>query len=408
MKFSLINYISKKFGSAGGNRQFINFTRIVAFISVALGSVALILSLSILSGFEKHLLEKAVSFAAHITVRTFDREPIADPEKQIGMLKKEYPQIENAAAYIEKEALIRNVGFVDGIMIRGMVPGSDITGLSKFIDASGGGFSAPDAKEIIIGKNLARKLSAQKGSEVVLFALDISPGGGMPNPRASKFTVAGIYESGLSQYDDVLVLMPFQAAGEFFRMPPGHATNIEIMLKDVTVSRPISLEMDKFLGFPYFTVTMKDMHSHLFSWIEIQKEPIPLVLGLISVVAVMNIITALLVLVLEKVRSIGILRSLGMGKRELLRLFLVKGTMLGLTGSLTGSGLSLLFCILQQEFMLIRLKGDIYYLNFLPVDIIPAHYLAIIGLTTLLSLIATLVPAYIAVKISPVRALRFR
>jgi lipoprotein-releasing system permease protein len=146
----------------------------------------------------------------------------------------------------------------------------------------------------------------------------------------------------------------------------------------------------------------------MFAWIELQKEPIPIVLGLISIVAVFNILTILLITVVEKTHSIGILRALGLTNREIISIFIYQGTSIGFFGTLLGCGLALAFSIVQQQYGLIHLPGEIYFMDKLPVAINPIHYVIVIGISVVLSLAATLIPSFIAVKINTIKALRFK
>ena len=232
--------------------------------------------------------------------------------------------------------------------------------------------------------------------------------GEMTYPDISKFKIKSIYETDMAKYDDMIIYIPFATAAKIFRIPPGSTLAFDIMLKDIALVKPVLKGLEAELGYPYYGLTVYDIHGSMFAWIELQKEPIPIVLGLISIVAVFNILTILLVTVVEKTKTIGILRTLGLRNRDILSVFIFQGVKIGFAGALAGSFFALVFCILQQKFGLIHLPGEIYFVDKLPVDISIVHYLIVNATILLLSFLATLVPAFIAVRINTINALRFR
>jgi lipoprotein-releasing system permease protein len=205
-----------------------------------------------------------------------------------------------------------------------------------------------------------------------------------------------------------MIFMPFMTAAKFTSFPSNFATNLQITLNDVNTAPKLVDSIEAFLHYPFFGFTVFDIHGSIFAWIELQKQPIPLILGLISIVAVLNIITTLLVLILEKINSIGILRSLGMNSSSLLSIFIVRGFAIACYGTFAGMALAYTFSRLQIEYGFIRLKGEIYFLDKLPVIIDFNHYLIVMTATIVLTLLATIIPALIAVKIQPVKALKFK
>ena len=212
----------------------------------------------------------------------------------------------------------------------------------------------------------------------------------------------------MAQYDELIVYTDLKTSQDLFGYKSTKVTAIEIMLDDVTKANPVSLAIEDELGYPFYALSVYDLHRSIFAWIELQKEPIPIVLGLISIVAVLNIITTLLIIVVEKTYSIGILRTLGLTTKGILKIFVFRGLKLGLSGSLTGAALGFILVLLQKEFGIIRLKGEIYFLNSAPVDISLWHYEVVIGVSIVLTLLSTLIPSYIASKIRPLRAIRFK
>ncbi|MFH1049963.1 MAG: FtsX-like permease family protein [bacterium] len=570
MKFEEIKYIAKKFSASGNNRRFLNFARLVALISVVLGSMALIISLSVLDGFESALKSNAVKFTSHIRLKTFDNKPINNYNEVISKIRKVSPNIEKIAPVIEKESLLSTKSFVEGVVVRGTNPELDITNMKNNIIEGRFSFSGKTSNEICIGKRLAKKLNAKIGDAVVIYAIQGDNLSQMLLPAIEKFKLTGIYETGMAQYDDIYVYIPFNKALELFKLSENSATSFDIMLYDIEKAGIVAEKLNKQLGFMAFTnymavisaidsavmhdfpqpnfnkldstapkmwvsefmnnnqknnnvitlsdelqykilkegkgnspdlgdyikiniivkildnndtndllkekklvtvkltdeilsdwqkviplmkkgskyiiyslpgfvldenesqnvslnkviiyeielidfqkipllaITVFDLHSAIFAWIEMQKAPIPLVLGLISIVAVLNIITILLITVVEKTHSIGILKALGMSRRNIIKIFIIQGLSIGIIGTIIGCSIGLLFGLIQQNYGIISLEGEIYFLDKLPVEFEVWHFAVVCTTAIVLSFLATLIPSFIASSIKPIRAIRFK
>lgn len=396
-----------------------------------LGSMALIISLSVLDGFDKKLRETAVKFTSHVSLRTFNRKLINDWNQTIDYIKNYFPEVSAAAPLIEREGLLRRGKSVEGILIRSlssqMQPGNnnqkssnyytrtssklintDITGISKTI-IKGKTFSPEDSTySVIISEKLALRIDAELGDSLVIYTLKKETIENIPEPQIDKFKITGIYKTGMVQYDETVVFIPFQTATNFFSLPKNASTSIEIILKDLNQADKVGEAIQKQMGYPYVCFSVFELHRAIFSWIDLQKEPIPLVLGLISIVAVFNIITTLLITVVEKTHFIGILSSLGMKSRTILFSFITQGLKIGITGSLSGCALAFTFGWLQNTFEFIKLRGEIYYLDSLPIKFSLWHFELVAGISILLTIAASAVPALIASRVRPLRAIRFK
>ncbi|MDQ1265399.1 MAG: hypothetical protein QG635_549 [Bacteroidota bacterium] len=408
MNIRLIKFISEHISKAEKRQRFIKFARGAALVSVMLGSMALIVSLSVLEGFDKNLREYAVKFTAHIMVITFNRKFIDNYKIKAEQIRSKFPQIRSIAPVIEKEALLKSKAGIDGAFVRGIIPGSDITNLQTNIIRGKFSFSSDSASEIIIGKALADKLNIVIGDSIFVFSAKEIENSVLPEPKIKKFGVSGIYETGMTKYDEMMTFIPYRTASGFFDIPYSSATQLEILLDDINNAPVLSDQIQGELGYPFYCLTVFEQHSSIFAWIELQKKPIPIVLGLISAVAVLNIITTLLIVIVEKTNTIGVLRALGMDSRGILLTFVHQGLSLGIKGGLLGAGLALSFAIVQNTFHLIRLDGNIYNLDTLPVAIIPEHYIIVFGFSLALALLASFVPSFIAAKVSPLKAIRFK
>ena len=227
-------------------------------------------------------------------------------------------------------------------------------------------------------------------------------------PEIEKFKISGIYRTGMAKYDDISVFCELHYLSQLLKYEANQCGGIDIMIKpgkDIIAS---SKSIEAYLDFPYFSTNVYELHGAMFAWIELQKKPIPLVLGLISLVAVMNIITILLILIVEKTHTIGILRTLGMSPKAILTVFLVRGTAIGAIGTALGGIAAFGITYLQQTYEIIKLKGEIYFLDALPITIVLNNYLLVLGISLAFSFIVTLLPALTALKIKPIKAINFR
>lgn len=387
------------------NRRFISFAKYFSLFSIIIGVIALLLSLAVLEGYDKTLRSNAIKFTSHIIIQPFNRNLIADYNHLINVTQKYSSAIKNIYPINQSEALIKNKEYTEGIGLRG-VKSIYLNDRVKSIIVDGD-YNIINKKAIVIGYRLAKRINANVGDSVHLFFLKSN---NLENVsyKAGKFLVAGIFQSQMAQYDDLIVYADFDLVQQFMGIDKNQATNIELMVDDVTKADKLGSELEKYLGYPYYSLTVFDLHRSVFSWIELQKEPIPIILGLISIIAAFNIITTLLILILEKMRQIGILRSLGMTKKQIVSLFVFAGVRLAMFGLTIGAAISLLLSILQKEFGIIRLNGDIYFLDVLPISINPKHYLVVILITFVLSLLATIIPSIIASRVKIVNALRFK
>lgn len=407
MNFQLVSFIARRYGQSYRRKRFLSFTRLVAFLSVMIGSMALIISLSVLDGFETALHDNAIKFTSHIHLIGFRNKPLPNYPAVIDKLTRQVPEITSIAPTIEREGLVRSHGEIEGVRLKGIDAQTELALRPKTIVAGRFGFSASRASEVLVGKKLARKLNCAVGDTLIITTI-LTDESGQPNPLVQQFTLTGIYETGMSQYDDIYVYLPLESARVFFQFPENAVSGFDIMLRSVDNVQPVARSIEDILGYPFFALTVTDLNSGMFAWIELQKKPIPIVLGLISIVAVLNVLTTLLISVVEKTHSIGILRALGMQQRDILWTFILQGVTIGAAGTFLGCGIGYLLCGIQKWFGVIHLEGDVYFVDVLPVAFSVWHFVVVVAFSLIISLLATLVPAWIATKVSPVKALRFR
>ena len=245
------------------------------------------------------------------------------------------------------------------------------------------------------------------GDKITLFALKDDKIPSPQNfPNIERFTVTGIFESGMAEYDDLYAYTNLMDAQNLFSI--GKSINgYDIQLTSIESIDSLTNLLRKNLTYPLFARSLFETHRNIFTWIELQQKPIPIILGLIIIVAVFNIIGTLLILVLEKTNAIGILKSLGANRNHILRIFLIQGIFIGVIGIILGNLLAIILIQIQVQFDVITVPASVYFVTKVPFDLSPFIFLIVSSISLILSLGASIIPGYIASRVSPVKSLRF-
>ncbi len=375
-------------------------------MGITLGVSTLIISTSIMNGFEKEIREKVAGLVSHVQVNSFTSEGLTDYEESMVIIRDSIAGITGMSPVIQKEAVLRTRSGVEGLLLKGIVPETDLsTARSRILK---GEFNLEPADSIfsrlVIGNKLAEKMNIDVGSKVIIFGLK-----GIPSPantpKIKQYIVSGIYESGLKEYDDMIVYTDLKSAQQTFELG-NTVTGIEIKLDNIDKAESVVNKIKKLIGYPYYPRSLFKLYKPLFTWVELQKAPTPVILGLIIVVATFNIIGTLLMLVLEKTQSIGVLKSLGASRGGIMKIFVLNGIILGSAGIVIGNVLGLGICLAELRYRFFSLP-EIYYMKNVPILIDPFQIVLISVIAFLLTLTATLIPAYLASRLDPVRSLRF-
>jgi lipoprotein-releasing system permease protein len=370
-----------------------------------LGTAAVIIALSILAGFEKEIKEKVFGFISHVQVVGFQGQPLDQYEASVKKVGQTIPQVRAITPVVAKEALIRAGENVDGVFLKGIDLKTDFSAASRYIIA-GRYLSSQDSADagMVIGRKLAAKLDVDVGSRVVVLAIPRSAGGIVP--RAAAFRVVGIFESGMSEYDDLYAFTTLSRAQALFQL--GDAVlGYDILVRDPADASMVAAQVQSALGYPHYARTAPQLYKNLFAWIELQKKPAPIVLGLIIVVATVNIIGTLLMLVLDKMHDIGVLRSLGATPAAIRRVFILHGGLIGVLGIAFGNLLAYALCWVQLTFKPFSLPSDIYYMSSVPILLEPESFVVVSLFALTLCLSAAVLPARVASKIDPIQSLRY-
>lgn len=388
------------------SQRFISFVTLIAVTGVMLGVASLIIALTILGGFEHELTAKVIGFTTHLQVNTYSGRPIRDPDSIAERIRTASPHVRSVSPFIAKEGMVSYGDLTEGIMLKGTGEEGAERGIQTYLVEG-----KDDRRQIdeglygcVAGRKLLRTIGAGLHDTVLVFGLQ----GSMDNivsPNVVAFVVNGIYESGMGEYDDVYLYTSIPAAQQLTNMM-GAVGGFEVMLDRAEEAPEAAKVIMEGLGYPYSARTLYQLYRNLFTWIQLQKEPIPIILGLIIAVAAVNIIGTLLMLVLEKRRQIGILRSLGATQGDIQRIFLINGAVIAVTGTLLGNAVGFLVCWSQQQFQFFSLPSSIYFMKSVPIRFQASDFIIVSVISILLCILAAWIPARLASRLDPVRSIK--
>lgn len=393
-------------------RAFLRFVVVAAIGGVAVGTGALLLAMMIVRGFSREIETKIVGFGQHVQVESYVGEPLASASALAEGLAA-VPGVQSVSPSVIDFALLRarpegGQPVVDGVLLWGTDPASQ-----RFVEERTEGtfaFSADSQGRpgMVLGARLAERLGLRRGDAVTAFSTrGLGAGEIRERPRVRVFYVAGIFETGLGDFDERFAYAGLDAVRSLFRYEPDEATRIDLTLEDRREARRTAETINASFGPPVFARPIEDVHRGLFAWVELQQSIVPLVISILVIVAAFNIIGALLMVVLEKSREIGTVLAMGASRRAVRGLFVRLGFFVGVVGAAIGAASALMLGAIQARYGLLPLPADSYFLDTAPVEIrlldVGWTVLAAVALCTL----AAYLPARAAARIEPVRTIRF-
>jgi lipoprotein-releasing system permease protein len=384
--------------------SFTSFISYLAVAGLAIGVAVLILTLAVLDGFESEIEQKIIGFDGHIRIRGYFDRNLPEVDSHLDAILSNINDITASEPYISQAAMIRVGRETHGIMVEG-VPSS---GIEKIIATpqfiTQGEFDLSGDGTVVMGAALANQLGLTVGKKVTLLDMaNLGRPGKLPGIR--QFRIIGIYNTGLKDYDETVVYMSLADAQALFGMPAQISGRI-VRLRDKDETESVSAAIAS-EGVLYISETWLDRHGRLFAWLRSQKQPMIIVFGLIALVAIFNISSALTMIVMEKNRDIGVLRAMGFSRRNISQLFLVEGGLVGLIGVGLGICLALIVGFLQIRYGFFRIPAEIYFMSQLAVKFHLQQFITVGAFGFLLALVATVYPAWKASGVQPADAVRY-
>ena len=387
--------------------SFLSFIKIMAIGGVAIGSAGLLIALSIVHGFKSTIDNKVLGFAPHVTVSNLTNDPIFRTDTLMADLEQ-YAQIAKAQPVVTGQAMIQSSKSVTGTYFKGVNPAGDVTDIRQYISKGSYDLSADSTglPGIIIGNALANNLQTKIGDKLTTYTVDGIPSP-LDSPDIQQFRLTGIYETGIERFDDVLALVDRKYAKKLFALPGVHSSAIEIRLKDNQQIKSFDTQLSADISFPYYTETIYDRYYGIFQWVDLQEQTIPFVISVMIIVAAFNLIGTILMMVLERTRDIGILKTIGAQSEKIRSIFLLEGVFVGSIGLAIGMGIAMLFNWLQATYQLIPLSQENYYMSYAPVEPHALDFVIVAVVTVVLCALASWLPARIASKTDPLKVIAF-
>ena len=402
-------FFSLRYLKAKRRQGFISIITGISILGIMIGVMSLIVVLAVMNGFREDLLKKILGVNSHLIILSYrggikDTQAVMDKALEVdGVL--------SATPFIYSQVMIKNAGNISGAILRGLDP--DTAGTVINIDAmiKEGSLTLlkkrnSDPQGIILGSELSKRIGALPGDTVTLVSPigKLTPLGRMANE--GKFKVKAIFESGMYEYDSSMVYLSLTDARDFLSLGD-EVTGIELKVGDIDESDKIAEIVQDKLGYPYWTKDWKMMNKSLFSALKLEKVTMFIILIMIVLVGALNIISSLVMLVMEKTHDIAILRTMGASSKSIMSIFIFQGLFVGLIGTLFGLISGSFLCHLLARYKFIKLPPDVYYISTLPVRIEPLDIVLIALAAILISFLATIFPSWQASKLNPVEALRY-
>jgi lipoprotein-releasing system permease protein len=396
----------------GVKRQkgFLSLSTFISVAGVAVGVMALIVVIGVMTGFDLDLKKKILSVNAHVIVLKHGAS-LTD-EQQVAAKVKQVPGVVSVEPFIYTQVMYSAPGNVSGGVIRGLAVETIRHGGPRALDVVAGKFadlvagSPGEPPRIAIGNELSRNLNLKVGDYLNIISPlgTLTPMGRMPRMKA--FRITAIFHSGMYEFDSSLVYTSIPALQEFLGL--GHrVTGLEVEIKDIYAAERIAARIQQELGPPFYTRNWMQMNRSLFSALKLEKIAMFIILTLIILVAAFGIASTLFMMVMKKTRDIAILKSMGATRQSIMRIFMINGLVIGGLGTVIGLGLGLGLCGILKEYQFIKLPRDVYYISTLPVTVQVPDVLAIIAAAMAISFLATLYPSWQAARLDPVEAIRY-
>ena len=408
MKLPYQLFIALRYLKSKKKHKGVSFNAAISIGGVALGVMALLVVLSVMSGFQQDLQRKILGVNAHIVVLDY-KGGLDNYGDVVDKIKGE-KDVVSAAPFVLGQVMVSFGNKGQGVYLRGIDPAKETktTDIAKYMKE--GSLEDLNTKDglpgIIIGRELANRLGVFLNDKISILSPtgEIGPLGMLP--RVKSFRVVGIFEVGMFEYDSNLVMTALKPAEEFFGLKDS-ATGIEIRVSDIYKAGSIREHIQRLLGYPYRVRDWMQMNKNLFSALKLEKFAMFIILILIIFVASFNIVSTLIMNVIEKQREIAILKTMGSTNKGIMAIFMFQGFIIGLFGTVIGLTGGYVLSYILNTYQIIKLPPDIYYLSHLPVKMNLSDFISVSLSAIIISFLSTIYPAWQAAKLNPVEPLRY-
>ncbi len=407
-------FVGLRYLRAKRRNHFISFISLISMAGIALGVMTLITVISVMNGFERELRERILGMISHATIQAPDGR-FSGWERVIEQAR-EHPEVIGAAPFVEQETMLRAGSRTFGALVRGVDPASEpeVSDIHELMVRGALEDLVPGQWQVLIGVGLANRLGVGPGDSITIFAPEIraTPAGVVPQVR--RFVVGGLFEAGVHEYDTALAVIHYQDAQRLFRLED-NIGGIRLKLTDMMRAQRIARELSAELPGFYRVRDWTQQHANFFRAVQTEKTVMFIILSLIIAVAAFNIISTLVMVVTDKQADIAILKTMGLGPRRIMGIFMIQGSLIGVIGTMLGVVLGIILAlnvetvvsaiegVLSIEF----LSAEVYYISDLPSELRASDVTRFALVALALSLLSTIYPAWRASRTEPVEALRY-
>ncbi|MCL9654343.1 lipoprotein-releasing ABC transporter permease subunit [Pseudomonas protegens] len=411
----LFAFIGTRYTRAKRRNHFVSFISLTSMIGLALGVIVMIVVLSVMNGFDHEMRTRVLGMVPHATIES--GEPISDWQSLADKVKQN-PKVLAVAPFTQMQGLLTNNGQVQKVLLNAIDPGKErqVSIIDHFMQQGQLDALAPGSFGIVIGDKAAAKLGVALGDKLTFVAPEVTVTPAGMFPRMKRFTVVGIFHVGAGEIDGYLGLTNLEDLGRLHRWKPDQVQGLRLKFDDLFQAPRTAWEIAQQLGENHFYARdWTRTHGNLYQAIRMEKAMIGLLLLLIVAVAAFNIISTLVMVVNDKKGDIAILRTLGATPGTIMAIFMVQGTVIGVVGTLIGAVLGML-AALNVSAAISALEGlighkflnaDVYFIDYLPSQLMAEDVLMVCGAALVLSFLATLYPAWRAARTQPAEALRY-
>lgn len=404
-------FIGLRYLLSNKGTKFLSLITWIAVGGVFLGVMALIVVLAVMNGLQHDLREKILGVNAHLLIMSEGLAPFDEYENALAVITSE-PQVVAASPFVYTEAIVSNgTQYNEGVVVRGVDPRREpgVTNVSQCM--IGGSFDFRENGEeptgIVMGYMLANRLRVHVGDTLKLYspvATTITPIGLVP--KAYEFRLNGVFKTGMYEYDSKFMYLSLEGAQKFLGIG-NKVHGVEVRVDDIYRAEEIGRILADKLGPPFFANDWMTMNRNLFSALKLEKAAMFIILILIVLVASFSIISTIIMMVNDRVREIGILKSMGLTSRSIMRIFLADGFLIGIVGTLLGCLGGYGLASLLDKYKFVSLPADVYWIDTLPVEMEAGDFILVCAASMLISMLAAVYPAFKASKLYPVEAIRY-
>jgi len=412
--FAVDWFIARRYLAARRGGRLLSFITWIALGGVTVGVTALIVVIGVMTGMQEDLRSKILSSSAHVMVLEQGQDLRMAEWRAVIDTSRTVEGVRAASPFIFSSVNLKHGEYAQPAELYGVPTDPELAGgteieeriLSGIYDMEPTGSGLPP---LLLGSGLAERMQVFAGDTLVLIAFENLrvDAFGIPTPAIVPFEVTGTFTTGMYDYDTKNVYTPLAEAQKLLGLVASdRVSGVALQLEDPDQAEGVASELQRRLGYPYFAQSWISTNGALFSALKLEKLAMGLILFLIVLVAAFNIVSTLVMVVADRTREIGILKSMGMNDRGILRVYVLQGAWIGLVGTVVGTGLGLLLCFLLDRYEIIKIPADVYFVDRLPVSLHVSDVLTIVGASVAVAFLATIYPALQAARLQPVEAIR--